>query len=63
MPVTRRTQLLITAIGLAVLGPLQTDAQQASTSLSPAALAEIAQVEAAIDRIEDCNARADCKPA
>jgi cytochrome c peroxidase len=53
MPVTRRTQLLITAIGLAVLGPLQTDAQQASTSLSPAALAEIAQVEAAIDRIED----------
>jgi cytochrome c peroxidase len=53
MPVTRRTQFLVTVIGLAVLGSLQTDAQQASTSLSPAALAEIAQVEAAIDSIEE----------
>ena len=55
MPVTRRTQLLIPRSGSFVLGPLQTDAQQASTSLSPAALAEIAQVEAAIDRIEDAT--------
>lgn len=53
MPVTRGAQFLVTAIGLAMLGPLQTDAQQAGTSLSPAALAEIVQVETAIDGIEE----------
>ncbi len=53
MPVTRRTQLLVPLIGLsAVLGLPSTDAQQTSTSLSPAARTEIAQVEAAIDSIE-----------
>src|SRR5271166_2493530 len=56
MPVTRRTQLLVPLIGLSVVvGLLPTDAQQASTSLSPAALAEIAQVEAAIDSIEEAT--------
>ena len=55
MPVTRRTQFLIPRSGSLCCGPLQTDAQQASTSLSPAALAEIAQVEAAIDSIEDAT--------
>ena len=54
MPATHRTQLLVPLIGLSfVAGLLPTDAQQASTSLSPAALGEIAQVEAAIDRIEE----------
>jgi cytochrome c peroxidase len=54
MPVTRRTQLLVPLIGLSVAASLRpTGAQQASTSLSPAALAEIAQVEAAIDSIEE----------
>jgi cytochrome c peroxidase len=56
MPATHRTQLLVPLIGLvAVLGLSRTGAQQASTSLSPAALAEIAQVEAAIDRIEEAT--------
>ncbi len=56
MPMTRRTQLLVPAIWLGVEASLApTGAQQASTSLSPAALAEIAQVEAAIDSIEDAT--------
>ena len=56
MPVTRRTQLLVLLIGLGVVAGLPpTGAQQASTSLSPAALAEIAQVEAAIDQIEEAT--------
>jgi cytochrome c peroxidase len=56
MPMTRRTQLLVPAIWLGVVASLApTGAQQASTSLSPAALAEIAQVEAAIDSIEDAT--------
>jgi cytochrome c peroxidase len=53
MPVTHRTQLLIGLV--AVLSLSRTDAQQASTSLSSAALAEITQVEAAIDRIEEAT--------
>lgn len=53
MPVTHRTQLLSGLV--AVLSLSRTDAQQASTSLSSAALAEITQVEAAIDRIEEAT--------
>ncbi len=56
MPLTRQTQLLLQVIAaVALLSQSRTDAQQASTSLSPAALKEIAQVEAAIDRTEDAT--------
>ena len=56
MSMPRRTQLLVPVIGLAaVLSLSRTGAQQASTYLSPAALAEIAQVEAAIDHVEDAT--------
>ncbi|MBV8510301.1 MAG: hypothetical protein JO289_09045 [Xanthobacteraceae bacterium] len=56
MPVTGRTQLLVSMIGfIAVLGVSRTGAQQSTASLSPAALAEIAQVEAAVDGIEEAT--------
>ncbi len=53
MPVTGQSQLLASVIGvIAVLSASRTGAQQSTTSLSPAALAEITQVEAAIDSTE-----------
>jgi cytochrome c peroxidase len=54
MPKSRWIRLLLTPVAaIALLGHSAWGAQQASISLSPAALAEIREVEAAIDRLED----------
>src|SRR5712675_2076945 len=60
---TRRTLLAVAAaIFVATLGADAPDAEEASTTLSPQALREIAQVEAEIDRIEAQTAERLAKP-